>query len=97
MGGGGGGMPGGFATASGPPPGIPAPPGFINTHHANAAAVNGGPMAAGPLSAPLAGGFGGLMSPTGNGMANSPMRSPSVSSGWNGPNGNAYTDSVVGR
>ena len=72
---------GGFATASGPPPGIPTPPGLLPT--------NGGTSlgAGGPLSAPLNGGFPGFSSPTNlGGLNNSPMRSPSVTSagaGWN--------------
>ena len=99
LGGMGSGMPGGFSTANGPPPGIPTPPGFINTKGANAGTMNGGPMAGGPLSAPLSSGFGGLMTPTGNGhnMANSPMRSPSVASGWGAPSGSTYGDFLAGR
>ena len=94
-----GGMPGGFATANGPPPGIPTPPGFINTGGANVSAN----MSGGPLSAPLHSSFGalGLTHTSANSMSNSPMRSPSVTSGWgtlNGSNGGgAYVDSLVGR
>ena len=91
-----------FASASGPPPGLSAPPGLTSPvgHIPNGHSPNGhGPFS--PTGSTFGGSTGGSssnpMSP--NGISAPPFRSPPAASGngnWNGPNG-YYTDHLYGR